>query len=149
MKYLAIILLFISCTSNVKIKRIIDGDTIVTVTRERIRLAEIDAPESQQEYGQHAKQFLSNLILGKTIQIRRKGKDKYHRTIAELYYNGIWINKMMVDSGQAWAYIKYSSLYPDEIIARNKRLGLWAYPYEAPFLYRKHIKIKSWKRNIQ
>lgn len=46
-----------------------DGDTFTVLTidhqQNKIRMAEIDAPESRQPYGNKAKQELSNLIFEK------------------------------------------------------------------------------------
>ena len=48
-----------------------DGDTstLLTASKQsvRIRLAEIDAPESRQPYGQRAKQALSALAFGRPV----------------------------------------------------------------------------------
>lgn len=141
MKYILIILLFISCKEHIKIKYVIDGDTVVTTKNEHIRLAGIDAPESKQFYGLQAKQFLIKLMANKTIQLKREGKGRYGRTIGKLYANGLYINKIMVDSGEAWAYKKYSSLYHNELIAKDHHLGLWEYNNpEPPFEFRKEHK---------
>jgi micrococcal nuclease len=130
MKYYSIILiifLFASCTYKTRCVRCIDGDTIVTESGEHIRLAEIDANELHQPGGIEAKEFLSSLVLNKTIQVRKLGRDRYGRSIAKLYLNGLYINKIMVDSGEAWASKKYSSLYSNELEAQRKHLGLWKY----------------------
>lgn len=130
MKYLSIILLlflFASCTYKSRCIRCKDGDTIVLDNKEVIRLAEIDANELSQPGGNEAKLFLSSLILNKTIEVRKLGKDRYGRTIGKIWLNGLYINKIMVDSGQAVSYKKYSSLYPYELEAKQKHLGLWKY----------------------
>ncbi|MFZ1326870.1 MAG: thermonuclease family protein [Candidatus Contendobacter sp.] len=60
-----------------------DGDTLTLLVPEgtsyrqaKVRLAEIDAPESGQPYGQKAKQALSDLAYGKTAQIAVSGKTR-------------------------------------------------------------------------
>lgn len=109
MKYLSIILIlfFVSCSFHGKVKRVIDGDTIVMDDNTHVRLNNLDAPELHQFYGNQAKQFLSNLVLNKTITGVKHGKDKYGRTIADLYLNGLWINKEIVITGNAVVYPKY------------------------------------------
>lgn len=139
MKYLLTILLFIfiSCTSKIRVKRVIDGDTLITSTNERIRLAQIDAPESKQFYGVQAKQFLSAMVLNKTIELKREGKGHYGRTIGKLYVDRHYINKIMIDSGMAWAYKRYSPLHKYELDARRNHIGLWKYSNPVPpFIYR-------------
>lgn len=145
MKYLSIILtlFFVSCNEfKGKVKRCIDGDTIVMEDNTRVRLNNLDAPELHQMYGIQAKQFLSSLVLNKTITGIKKGRDKYGRTIADLYLKGLWVNKLIVDSGYAYVYLRYDNenLYPDELQAKNERLGLWAYPNESPYIFRKQFK---------
>jgi endonuclease YncB( thermonuclease family) len=56
-----------------KVIGISDGDTFTLLTADKqqikIRLAEIDAPESGQPYGNKSKQALSGLIFGKDIRV--------------------------------------------------------------------------------
>jgi endonuclease YncB( thermonuclease family) len=55
-----------------RVVSISDGDTFTLLTAEKqqvkIRLAEIDAPESGQPYGQKSKQALSDLVFGKYVR---------------------------------------------------------------------------------
>lgn len=54
-----------------------DGDTLPILDDRKqqikVRLAEIDTPESAQPYGTRAKQELSRLVFGKTVLV--KGQD--------------------------------------------------------------------------
>ena len=55
-----------------KVVGVLDGDTIDCYgsgKKVRVRLAEIDAPEKTQAYGQKAKQLLSSLAYGKTVTV--------------------------------------------------------------------------------
>lgn len=137
---LIIIIFLFSCTSKIKIRRCIDGDTIVSTMGEKIRLAEIDAPESNQFYGLEARQALAFLIAGKCITLKRKGKDKYHRTIGELYLqDGTWINERMVLSGYAWSY-NYD-LIEDQRKAQREHFGMWQFSGNIePYIWRKEHK---------
>lgn len=142
MKYLSIILiLFASCTSRVKVRVILDGDTIITEQGEHIRLAEIDASELHQQGGQEAKQFLSSLIAGRLIEIKRQGKDKYNRTLALLACNGLNINLQMVSNGEAWSYRKKGKYYNEQLKAMKRDIGLWRYSGNIPpYLWRLNHK---------
>lgn len=113
-----------------KVINISDGDTITILTKDKeqikIRLFGIDAPEKKQAFGNKSKQYLSNLVAGRIVNIKSKGKDKYKRTIGIVYLNGQDINAKMISAGYAWAFVKYSDKYiNEELIAKNKKLGLW------------------------
>ncbi len=122
-----------------------DGDTLtLLVDREqvRVRLAQIDAPESNQPYGKRSKAALSALAFGKQARVEVVDIDRYGRTVGEVLVDGIDVNREMVREGHAWAYTKYS--HTTEIIeledsARTAKKGLWALPEkqrEPPWLWR-------------
>jgi micrococcal nuclease len=138
---LLVALLF--CTNNIycqltvqgKVIKIIDGDTfdllLENFTTVRVRMNGIDCPEKKQPYFKNAKQALAKYIFGKNVQIISKTKDKYKRTIADVFYKNEHINLKMVANGFAWHFKKYSSntiLAKAEINARVKKLGLWSLP---------------------
>jgi endonuclease YncB( thermonuclease family) len=111
---------------------VIDGDTL-QIGNERMRLHGIDAPESQQrcvdgwQAGQAATRALSGLVSGGAPSCERITTDRYGRTVAICRVNGQDIGAAMVRSGQAWAYIKYSSQYMgEERLAKAERLGVHA-----------------------
>lgn len=122
-----------------------DGDTLtLLVNREqvRIRLAQIDAPESNQPYGKRAKAALSALAFGKQARVEVVDIDRYGRTVGEVFVDGIDVNREMVREGYAWAYTKYShttQIIELEDSARAAKKGLWALPEnqrEPPWLWR-------------
>jgi endonuclease YncB( thermonuclease family) len=124
---------------------ITDGDTLTLLVEQRqvrIRLAQIDAPESDQPYGKKSKAALSALAFGKQAHVEVVDIDRYGRTVGEVFVDGIDVNREMVRAGYAWAYTKYS--HTTEIIeletsARAAKLGLWALPEnqrEPPWLWR-------------
>ena len=141
--YLPFLILFISASCNVKyktVKTVLDGDTIVMEDNTHVRFNLIDAPESKQAYGYEAKVFVSNLILNKRVKLVTHGNDKYGRTIADIYIDGIYVNEEEVKAGLCWAYKKYSSnkFYQEEQEAKIKRIGLWIQDRpEPPYLFRK------------
>lgn len=116
-----------------KVVAVADGDTL-TVLRDReqvrIRLADIDAPEKAQAFGNTSKQSLSDLCFGKTATLADKGEDRYGRTLALVTCDGIDANAGQVRQGMAWVYRKYapkdSPLYAVEGEAKAARQGLWA-----------------------
>jgi len=114
-----------------KVVAVADGDTI-TVLRDKeqvkVRLAEIDAPEKAQPFGNKSKQALSALVYGKAVLVVEQGHDRYKRTIGRVYQDDVDVNAEQVKQGMAWVYRKYSkdvSLLPLENEAKAQRLGLW------------------------
>lgn len=70
-----------------EIIRIIDGDTVdvlVNKTPIRVRLVDIDAPESKQPFGQKSRQFLADMIFRQQVTIVEKGKDRYNRVLGKV-----------------------------------------------------------------
>lgn len=111
---------------------IADGDTI-TVLRDqqpvKVRLAEIDAPEKAQAFGNSSKQALSALVFRKQVIVVEQGSDRYKRTIGRVYQGDVDVSAEQVKQGMAWVYRKYSkdkNLLPLEEDAKSQRLGLWA-----------------------
>ena len=115
-----------------------DGDTLrirqsgqVTT----IRLSCVDAPErAQSPWGQQSTSRLKQLLpAGKAVQVREITRDRYSRTVAELYVGRRSVNLQMVQEGQAVIYRQYLSgcaATKDEYLqaeaqARQKRLGFW------------------------
>src|SRR5262245_27314377 len=95
-----------------------DGDTFTLLTDDkqqvRVRLAEIDAPEGGQPWGNRAKQALSVLVFSQPVRVVYTGRDQYGRTLGRVYVAGKDVNAEMVRSGNAWAYRQYltdSSLF--------------------------------------
>src|SRR3954468_21743822 len=83
-----------------------DGDT-VKVLREpketvKVRLAEIDTPESGQPYGSRAKQALSDLVDGKPVRVVVQDTDRYGRTVGRVYAGAQDVNAEMIRQGAAW-----------------------------------------------
>ena len=153
-RYLATLLLLIICTPSYadqyegRVIKVIDGDTIWVKTNNKhikIRLSYIDAPELKQTYGVRSKNFLTNLILDKNVQINANKKDRYNRHLGEVYIHNVdesvFVNAKMLKSGNAWIYLKHrdnSYLKNLENYARIKKIGLWSQktPVE-PWIYRR------------
>jgi endonuclease YncB( thermonuclease family) len=114
---------------------IADGDTFTLLTSDmqqvKIRLAEIDAPESGQPYGNKSKQALSGLIFGKDVRVVVQTKDRYGRTVGRPYVGDLDVCEEMVRIGAAWVYRQYvvdESLFDVENDAREAKRGIWGLP---------------------
>jgi len=116
-----------------------DGDTITVLddTKQRhvIRLMGIDAPEKAQAFGQKAKQSLSDLVFDRDVSITWFKKDRYGRTVGQVYLDDTDVCLEQIKRGLAWHYKQYEreqsvedrSRYADaEKEARIARTGLWA-----------------------
>jgi len=157
--YLA--LLPISATAQEHIGQVVgisDGDTLTILDNRKqqikVRLAEIDTPESSQPYGKRAKQVLSGLVHGKTVTVKVQDIDRYGRTVGRVYVGDIDVNAEMVKLGAAWVYRKYAKdqgLYALENQAKQNKAGLWSLPEAEqvpPWEWRKSNTAKSTKRSF-
>jgi endonuclease YncB( thermonuclease family) len=121
-----------------KVIKVSDGDTITVLDsnnqKYKIRLKGIDAPESQQAYGDISTQSLSELVLEKEVLVTWDKKDKYYRIIGKVIVDGTEANYEQLKKGLAWYYKQYEKDLNDddkqryseaEVLARNYGLGLW------------------------
>jgi endonuclease YncB( thermonuclease family) len=119
---------------------VFDGDTLDVLHNgqaERIRLNGIDCPEKRQVNGKRAKHAASDLAFGKEVTIQTHGRDKYHRTIADVNLpDGRNLNLELVRDGWCWWYRKYAAgdtmLEKLEAEAREVTAGLWKAPNPIP-----------------
>ncbi len=87
-----------------------DGDTITVLenrVQHRIRLFGIDAPERYQDFGNRAKQFVSDLVFGKQVRIVKQDIDRYGRIVGTVYVGAVCVNEELIRSGLAWVYRYY------------------------------------------
>ena len=105
---LALLMATPASAASVIIQRVIDGDTAVTTTGERIRLACLDAPERGKKGAAAATRSLREMVQGREVGIRRITRDRYGRTVGELYSSGKNVGEELVNSGNAWIYRRYA-----------------------------------------
>lgn len=113
-----------------------DGDTLTVRCGQsdqmKIRLSQIDAPELRQPYGAASKRALSDMVYGKTIELRPLKKDRYGRTVGEIVESGHDIQWEMIKRGWAHCYVQYvtdDACYGYQDQAREAHRGLWADPH--------------------
>lgn len=129
-----------------------DGDTLTVksgVTRTKVRLAGIDAPELNQFFGVESRNSLRLLALSKEVQIETLKYDKYKRLIGRVMVDGKDLNLEQLKSGAAWVYLAYSAslkrqdrnIYINaESNAQLDGLGLWRNQKPTPpWVWRKSI----------
>ncbi|MBS0509192.1 MAG: thermonuclease family protein [Proteobacteria bacterium] len=123
-----------------------DGDTLTVrcdkaATRERVRIAAMDAPESRQAFGQRARQNLARLCFRQQARLYRLGHDHYGRTLAHVRCQGQDVAAAQVRAGLAWVYAPQARQYPRLVAlqrqARASHRGLWVQKQPlAPWDYR-------------
>ncbi len=122
-----------------RVVKVIDGDTITLLVdgnrQVKIRLSEIDAPERRQAFGRVSTEAPANMVFAKDVRIVDHGKDKYGRTIGDVFIGDTNVNYATVALGLAWQYRRYSKserLAELEREARDARRGLWRDNEPAP-----------------
>jgi endonuclease YncB( thermonuclease family) len=111
---------------------IVEGDTLTVAVdskQVRVRLAEIDAPETKQPFGNRSKKSLSDLCFWVEAELTIRGKDQYGRKLARVVCNGVDANAEQVKRGMAWVFDKYAKdpvLFKLQDEARTEKRGLWS-----------------------
>ena len=140
--------------SNIRVKRVVDGDTLELDNGERVRLIGIDTPEVHQsdklfrdsqrsgedirtiqEMGRRSSAFTRELVEGKSVRLEFDVEkyDKYNRLLAYVYLvdDGTFVNAEIISSGYASLMsippnIKYADKFQRLYQeARQQRRGLW------------------------
>jgi endonuclease YncB( thermonuclease family) len=124
-----------------RVVAVADGDTLTVLDAQqkqhKIRLLGIDAPEKAQPFGQKSKESLSLLAFQKQVQVRSSKKDRYGRTVGQVFVGNTDVCLEQVKLGMAWHYKAYQReqapedrvLYARaELQAREQRVGLWTDP---------------------
>ncbi len=156
---------FLFSQTNGKVIKISDGDTITLLLKgnqqKKLRLAEVDCPESGQAFGKNAKQFTAAQVFGKTVSFVETNTDRYGRSVAKVYYDGgKYLSRELIKAGMGWWYFSYSkdtSLGKIQENAKLKKAGLWQDKNAvAPWEYRKmkqelrnNKRIEAAKNGIQ
>jgi endonuclease YncB( thermonuclease family) len=122
-----------------------DGDTITVLddqqAQHKVRLMGIDCPEKAQPFGQNAKQSLSDLLFGRSVNVEWQKLDRYERIVGKVMVNGQDANLEQIRRGMAWHFKKYdreqepldrATYSQAEIEARMGYRGLWSEPEPIP-----------------
>ncbi|MBI2579355.1 MAG: thermonuclease family protein [Candidatus Aenigmarchaeota archaeon] len=99
------------------VTRVVDGDTLVLESGESVRLLGIDTPERGQECYKEATARLKEIVLKKEVEVERdvEDKDRYKRLLRHIFYNGTFVNELLVREGYAYLYfvepnVKYNDV---------------------------------------
>lgn len=127
--------------------RVVDGDGL-RAGDERVRLWGIDAPELRQDCtrdgerypcGKVAAVVLEGLIGGDPVACIEVDRDRYGRTVARCEVGGVDLAGLMVTTGWAVDYERYSGgHYAGHMMAaRMAGRGLWGGAFSMPWDWRK------------
>lgn len=125
----------------VRVRRVIDGDTIELENGEKVRYIGINTPESVDPrrkvecFGKEASKYNKELVEGEKVTLVKdiSERDKYGRLLRFVFLDdGTFVNEVLISEGYAFA----SSYPPDvskedifkraESKARSAKRGLWA-----------------------
>lgn len=124
---------------ELRVARVVDGDTIELVNGKRVRYIGIDTPETVHPtvgiecYGKEASNKNKELVEGKVVRLEKdvSETDRYGRLLRYVYVGDIFVNDYLVRQGYAESSsyppdIKYQNRFLEaEREARNGSRGLW------------------------
>ncbi len=132
-----------------------DGDTFDFLygdnEKQRVRVAQMDAPEKSMPFGQKSKERFTELVMGKEIALVVNTVDRYGRVVGLVVIDGEDQSARMISEGMAWYYRQYGwtdSLARLEEEASAEKRGLWADPNpQPPWEWRKANRGKKKSRD--
>ncbi|MHC1728592.1 MAG: thermonuclease family protein [Syntrophobacteraceae bacterium] len=137
-----------------RVVSVADGDTITVLHEgkgEKVRLYGVDTPEKRQDFGQKAKQFTSDQVFGRIVEVMPIDTDRYGRTVGIVFFGGQCLNRNLVEAGLAWVYERYcrkkecSAWRTSQEKARASKLGLWSIPDPTPpWEFRRAKSTQNW-----
>jgi len=128
---------------KVKVRKVIDGDTLLLEDCEKIRLIGINTPEVQSRYrqsqpgGEAARDWLQKTLRTPVVWLQYDAQqfDRYDRRLAHVFLeSGQYLNALLLEQGLATlTLIPPNLLYADLLIkaqqsAEQKKRGIWQMP---------------------
>ena len=110
---------------------IYDGDTVEVETDGGlldVRILGVNAPESDECYGNEALNNLIDTLKGRPVEIESVGTDQFGRTLAHVYLEGDNVGRELVEQGFAIALTSEENRHdyvPAEGMASTNGRGLW------------------------
>lgn len=110
-------------TDRFHVLRVTDGDSMRLTGGERLRLANIDAPEEDEPLYDSATAYLRSLAEGRDLDLRfpAQRRDKYGRLLAWAFVDSVFIGERMLSNGLAYLLIFNQSDYHQPLIKRLLR----------------------------
>jgi endonuclease YncB( thermonuclease family) len=158
---IAIVVLLLAVSASTlagqfSVTRVTDGDTVKVTgnnVKMTVRLVGIDAPEASkkknqpgQPFSRKSTNYLANLVLNKSVEVKSYGTDRYGRTLGVVFVGDKNVNLEMVKVGLAEVYrgrpakgIDLKPYWDAESGAKKAGIGVWS-------LGDKYISPKEWRR---
>ena len=124
---------YINAADELRVAKVIDGDTITLENGEHLRYIGMDTPEKGRPYYGEAKRENERLVGGKRVRLEYdvERTDRYGRTLAYVYVGDVFVNAELVRNGYAKIYtfppnVKYYKTFLAlQKDAREQKRGLW------------------------
>jgi micrococcal nuclease len=124
------------------VQRVVDGDTLLLASRDRVRLLGVDTPESVapdrpvEPFGEAAAEFTRRRVEGQRVRLGydKERIDRFGRHLAYVYLeDGTMLNEELIRAGLSKAQLQYPyraamkrRFRAAEAEAREARRGLWS-----------------------
>jgi len=119
---------------SARVRRAVDGDTILLEDGRRVRYLGINTPEFGEPYSRRAKDLNTALVRGREVRLEfdQESVDSYGRVLAYVHVGPDMINARLVQEGLAHAFFigpgrRHNDLFlrlQEE--AKVRRLGIWS-----------------------
>src|SRR5262245_40013299 len=107
----------LSAPDSEYVQRVVDGDTLLLGSGERVRLIGVNTPETKhpnkpvEQFGKEASAFTKEMVEGKLVRLEydplaggREHKDKFNRTLAYVFLqDGTHLNAEIIRQGYGFA----------------------------------------------
>jgi micrococcal nuclease len=115
-----------------RVKRVVDGDTIMLADGRYVRYIGINTPERGEPLWEEARDYNAQKVRGKlvTLEFGQVEEDRYGRTLAYVSYGGETVNAALLQAGLAHLFVLEPITYYHHFRrlqeeARTKCLGIW------------------------
>ncbi len=125
-----------------RVRRVVDGDTLLLDDGNRVRLIGVDTPETKhpdrpvEPWGPEASAFTRDRVEGESVRLEfdKERRDRHGRILAYVYYDeSHFLNEELISEGLGRAITRhpYSAAMKRkfrkaEAAARDERLGIWS-----------------------
>ncbi|MCA9087579.1 MAG: thermonuclease family protein [Planctomycetaceae bacterium] len=123
------------------ITRVVDGDTLIIESGERIRLLGVDTPETKhpdrpaEPWGHEASEFTRTHVEGHPVRLEfdRERQDRYGRWLAYVFRDDWFLNEELIRQGYSRAETRFPfrsdrqrQFRKAEQEARDEQRGIWS-----------------------
>jgi micrococcal nuclease len=133
---------------EIKVKEVIDGDTIILSNDKTVRYIGIDAPDEGCWLTWEATKENEKMVKGKEVTVKydidtleRDNQGRRPRILAYVWVDSLLVNEELLKKGLAWVRIVSPNLkYRERFIvaqkqARAKKIGVWSIPVSPETCY--------------